>query len=70
MRDSAASGSAGGKLDSEEVNAFSGQSKAGDVIMVAPTLLDYVKGQVEKDVLIMKNMRKAREERLERSKKK
>eukprot|EP00929_Paragymnodinium_shiwhaense_P061827 TRINITY_DN30893_c0_g1_i1.p1 TRINITY_DN30893_c0_g1~~TRINITY_DN30893_c0_g1_i1.p1 ORF type:complete len:406 (+),score=91.50 TRINITY_DN30893_c0_g1_i1:264-1481(+) len=59
-----------GRLDAEEMVAFAGQSKAGDLLMVAPTLLDHVKGVVEKDAVILKNLRKAREERLERRKEK
>ncbi|CAK0789849.1 unnamed protein product, partial [Prorocentrum cordatum] len=51
------------KMSPEEFSAFSGFSKAGDLLMVAPTLLEFVKGQVEKDAAIMKNIRKAREER-------
>ena len=31
--------------------------------MIAPELLDHVKSEVEKDVQLAKNMRKAREER-------
>ena len=31
--------------------------------MIAPALLDHVKAEVEKDVQLQKNMRKAREER-------
>ncbi len=51
------------RLSPEEFSAFSGFSKAGDLLMVAPTLLDHVKQQVEKDAAIMKNIRKTREER-------
>ena len=51
------------KLSPEEMSAFSGFSKAGDLLMVCPLLLDHVKGVVEKDAAIMKNIRKAREER-------
>ncbi|CAK0911498.1 unnamed protein product [Prorocentrum cordatum] len=51
------------KMSPEEFSAFSGFSKAGDLLMVAPALLEFVKGQVEKDAAIMKNIRKAREER-------
>jgi len=32
-------------------------------LMVAPSLLEHVKSEVEKDVLLQKNLRKAREER-------
>ncbi|CAK0822825.1 unnamed protein product, partial [Prorocentrum cordatum] len=45
------------KMSPEEFSAFSGFSKAGDLLMVAPTLLEFVKGQVEKDAAIMKNIR-------------
>ncbi|CAK0883778.1 unnamed protein product, partial [Prorocentrum cordatum] len=51
------------KMSPEEFSAFSGFSKAGDLLMVAPQLLEHVKTQVEKDAAIMKNIRKAREER-------
>ncbi|CAK0804389.1 unnamed protein product, partial [Prorocentrum cordatum] len=51
------------KMSPEEFAAFSGFSKAGDLLTVAPQLLEYVKTQVEKDAAIMKNIRKAREER-------
>ncbi|CAK0857017.1 unnamed protein product [Prorocentrum cordatum] len=51
------------KMSPEEFSAFSGFSKAGDLLMVAPTLLEFAKGQVEKGAAIMKNIRKAREER-------
>ncbi|CAK0871112.1 unnamed protein product, partial [Prorocentrum cordatum] len=51
------------KMSPGEFSAFSGFSKAGDLLMVAPALLEFVKGQVEKDAAIMKNIRKAREER-------
>ena len=51
------------RLSLEEATAFSGLSRAGDLLMVAPALLDHVKVAVEKDAAIMKNIRKAREER-------
>ena len=38
-------------------------------LMIAPSLLEHVKAEVQKDVELQKNMRKAREER-ELSKKK
>ena len=52
-----------GRLSYEELSAFSGASKAGDLLMVSPSLLDHVKAVVEKDAAIMKYIRKAREER-------
>ena len=51
------------RLAPEEMAAFSGLSRAGDALMVAPQLLDHVKSVTEKDAAIMKNIRKAREER-------
>ncbi|CAK0898367.1 unnamed protein product [Prorocentrum cordatum] len=51
------------KMSPEEFSALSGFSKAGDLLMVAPQLLEHVKAQVEKDAAIMKNIRKATEER-------
>ncbi|CAK0890061.1 unnamed protein product, partial [Prorocentrum cordatum] len=51
------------RLSIEEATAFSGLSRAGDLMMVAPALLEHVKLQVEKDAAIMKNIRKAKEER-------
>ncbi len=47
----------------EEMAAFSGSAKAGDMLLCAPQLLDYVKQESEKDAAILKNIRKAREER-------
>ncbi|CAK0855314.1 unnamed protein product [Prorocentrum cordatum] len=51
------------RLSIEEATAFSGLSRAGDLMMVLPALLEHVKLQVEKDAAIMKNIRKAKEER-------
>ena len=51
------------RLSVEEMNAFSGLDRTGDHLMVAPALLEHVKSVVEKDAAIMKNIRKAREER-------
>ncbi|CAK0828904.1 unnamed protein product [Prorocentrum cordatum] len=51
------------RLSIEEATAFSGLSRAGDLMMVAPALLEHAKLQVEKDAAIMKNIRKAKEER-------
>jgi len=61
---------AGDRITVEEMAAFSGASKASDVLMVAPALLSHVKRVVETDVTIMKSARKAREERELRRKKK
>ena len=53
----------GERLSPEEASAFSGVSRAGDHMMVAPALLAHVRTVVETDVNIMKSVRKAREER-------
>jgi len=58
------------RLSPEELSAFSGLDRTGDHLMVAPSLLDHVKGVVEKDAAIMKNIRKAKEEREARKGKK
>ncbi|CAK0903612.1 unnamed protein product [Prorocentrum cordatum] len=51
------------RLSIEEATAFSGLSRAGDLMMVVPALFEHVKLQVEKDAAIAKNIRKAKEER-------
>ena len=60
-------GKGGGKgqlgLAPEELTAFAGVSKAGDLVMVAPSLLEHAKGVVEKDASILKHIRVARQER-------
>ena len=53
----------GGKLSIEEQATFGAIVRQAGTLMVAPALLDYVKGEVEKDVALQKGMRKAREER-------
>jgi hypothetical protein len=63
LRESDTAGGGNTRLSLEEFSAFSGVSKAGDLLMVAPSLLDHVKSVVERDASIMKNIRKAREER-------
>ena len=40
-------------LEAEEMSAFSGQTRWGDVLMVAPSLLDHVKGVVERDYMLL-----------------
>ena len=65
----ASGSSAGGRLESEEIAAFGGLPRTGEAAMVAPDLLDHVKSVVEKDAIILKNLRKAREEREEMRKK-
>ena len=61
---------AGDRISVEELAAFSGTHKAGETIMICPSLLSHVRSQVETDVGIMKSVRKAREERDLRKKKK
>jgi len=53
----------GGKLSLEEQMAFAGSSRAGGSLMICPLLLDYVRGEVEREASLAKNLRKAREER-------
>ena len=61
---------AGDRITVEEMSAFAGTTRAGEVLMLCPALLAHVKAQVETDVGIMKVVRKAREEReLKRTKK-
>ena len=55
--------SVGGKLTMEEQATFGAVVRQAGTLMVAPSLLDHVKAEVEKDVALQKNMRKAREER-------
>ena len=70
MRDATAA-SGDSRLEHGEMVAFSGWSTyAEGVVMVCPELLDHVKNVVEKDAAILKKNRKARDERLERAKKK
>ncbi|CAK0903344.1 unnamed protein product [Prorocentrum cordatum] len=53
----------GGKLSLEEQMAFAGTARAGGSLMICPLLLDYVRGEVEREASLAKNLRKAREER-------
>jgi hypothetical protein len=59
----------GGKLSLEEQYTFGSLVRQAGTLMIAPSLLEHVKAEVQKDVELQKNMRKAREER-ELSKKK
>ena len=59
-------GKGGAGLAPEELAAFGGISRAGDLLMVCPGLLDHVKGVVEKDASILKPIRVARQEHLAR----
>ena len=47
----------------EESAVFSGQNRDYGECMVAPSLIDHVAKEVERDAAIMKQIRKAREER-------
>ena len=51
------------RISQEELAAFTGASRAGESLMVAPSLLSHVKQNVETDANIMKSVRKAKEER-------
>ena len=53
----------GGKLSMEEQMTFGSLVRQAGTLMIAPALLDHVKQEVEKDVQLQKNIRKAREER-------
>lgn len=59
------------RLTAEELAAFAGASRGGEILMITPELLAHVRSQVETDVGILKATRKAREEReLRRTQKK
>lgn len=60
----------GGKLSLEEQSTFGGITRAASTLMVCPELLEHVKGEVERDAQLAKNLRKAREEREHARKKK
>lgn len=53
----------GGRLSLEEQQTFGGVTRQAGTLMVCPSLLDYVKSEVERDANLAKNLRKAREER-------
>lgn len=53
----------GGKLSLEEQFTFGSMVRQAATLMIAPSLLDHVKQEVERDVQLQKNIRKAREER-------
>jgi hypothetical protein len=59
----AESRSVGGRMNLEEQGAFSGITRQAATLMVCPALRDHVRTEVEKEVLLQKNLRKAREER-------
>ena len=58
----------GGKMSLEEQTVFLGASRAHSSVMVCPTLLAYVREEVERDAKLAKALRTAREERDERRK--
>jgi hypothetical protein len=47
----------------DEAAIFTGLTKDTGTVMVAPSLLDHVAGEVQRDAAILKQVRKAREER-------
>lgn len=53
----------GGKLLLEEQSTFGGLTRAAATLMICPQLLEHVRGEVERDAQLSKNLRKAREER-------
>ena len=53
----------GGKLSLEEQSTFGGLTRAAATLMVCPQLLEHVRGEVDRDAQLSKNLRKAREER-------
>lgn len=60
---------AGGKLALEEQFVFGSVVRHAGTLMIAPALLSHVKEETEKEVLLAKNLRKAKEERELASKK-
>ena len=61
---------AGGRLSSEEQQAFAGASRSTTTLLICPALLEHVRVEVEREASLAKNIRKAREEREALSKKK
>ena len=59
----AESKSIGGKLSLEEQYTFGSLVRQAGTLLICPKLLEHVKAEVQKDVELQKNMRKAREER-------
>lgn len=55
--------SPGGKLALEEQYMFGSLVRQAGTLMICPQLLQHVKEEVEKDVQLQKNLRKAKEER-------
>ena len=53
----------GGKLSLEEQYTFGSLVRQAGTLMIAPSLLEHVKQEVERDAQLSKNLRKAREER-------
>ena len=54
--------SIGGKLSLEEQHTFRSLVRQAEALMICASLLEHVKSEVEKDIQLLKNIRKAREE--------
>ncbi len=53
----------GGRLSLEEQVSFGGVTRQFATLMICPALLDHVKAETEKEAVLAKSLRKAREER-------
>lgn len=53
----------GGRLSLEEQVSFGGVTRQFSTLMICPALLDHVKAETEKEAVLAKSLRKAREER-------
>ena len=54
---------AGGRLSLEEQVSFGGVTRQFSTLMICPSLLEHVKTETEKEAVLAKSLRKAREER-------
>lgn len=52
-----------GKLSLEEQSSFGGVTRQFSTLMICPSLLEHVKSETEKEAVLAKSLRKAREER-------
>jgi len=52
-----------GKLSIEEQSSFGGVTRQFSTLMICPSLLEHVKTETEKEAVLQKSLRKAREER-------
>jgi hypothetical protein len=52
-----------GKLSLEEQSSFGGVTRQFSTLMICPSLLEHVKTETEKEAVLQKSLRKAREER-------